>query len=90
MYSIFSGKWRVTVTANDGALAIVPTAPQSAEGNCQGLLGDFDGIWADDLLLANGTQLDPKAAPEDVYDFGQSCRFISVVYKDKIWQRSYC
>ena len=62
----------VFTDATSGWLSQVLYLPASFRGMTSGLLGNFNGVSTDDLRCANGTIIPSTAAPETVFEFGQT------------------
>ncbi|XP_041485881.1 sushi domain-containing protein 2-like isoform X2 [Lytechinus variegatus] len=61
----------LTMKASEGAMSILLVAPESFQGQTQGLMGTWNGNSSDDFLTPNGTLLSPDSTTEELhYQFG--------------------
>src|SRR6056297_1720244 len=64
---VTAGDARLSVALQDGRLDLGVQISANMSGNVEGLLGDGDGIAANDIALADGTVLERPLAYEDLY-----------------------
>ncbi len=66
----------VTITAVSGMLSFALEIPDEFQNITRGLVGNYNGIEADDLMYRNGTILPQNASDRMIHDMGQSCKTI--------------
>ena len=71
---VFDGGVGLELKATEGAMSILLTAPESFQGQTQGLMGTWNGNANDDFLTPNGTLLPITLTTEEIhYEFGLPC-----------------
>ena len=71
----FSSGAVVSISVAAGGIPnFVLTLPQSAGGQLEGLLGDYDGDDTNEFVFRNGTMLSNDASDREIHEFGKSCK----------------
>ena len=72
---VFDHGFTVSATPEGGRLSVrVKMESSLQDGQYEGLLGDFDGVAANDIVLQSGDSLNPSTATNSEYqDFVESC-----------------
>ena len=71
----FSNGVLVSISVAAGGIPnFVLTLPQSAYGQLEGLLGDYDGNDTNEFVFRNETMLSNDASDREIHEFGKSCK----------------
>ena len=65
------------VGLNSGIMDVTPNIPQKFMSGymTRGLYGNFDGDPQNDFQLPNGTILSNNLTEQEIYQYGESCKF---------------
>lgn len=72
----------VEVRLREGTMTTTVLLPEAFKDSTLGLLGKMNGDAKDDLVFKNGQLVQNHSDPEEVFNFGASCKKLeSVVFK---------
>lgn len=68
----------VEVRLREGTMATTVLLPEGFKGCILGLLGKFNGDAKDDLVFSNGPLVQNNSDPEELFNFGASCKKVEI------------